>query len=47
VLVWAFIGIAQKQSANSLVATSSWIAVGLLALVVVLIPIAKRRFVRG
>jgi hypothetical protein len=47
VLVWAFIGIAQKQSANSLVFTSSWIAVGLLALAVVIIPIAKRRFVRG
>jgi hypothetical protein len=46
VLVWAFIGIAQKQSANSLVSTSSWIAMGLLALVVIIIPIAKRRFVR-
>lgn len=42
VLVWAFIGIAQKQSASSLVANTAWITGGLLVLAVITTAFLKR-----
>jgi hypothetical protein len=41
VLVWASVGIAQKQSASSIVATAAWITAGLLVLAVLAIPLLK------
>lgn len=41
VLVWAFVGIAQKQSASSLVASSAWITAGLLLVAFLAIPLLK------
>lgn len=43
VLVWAYIGIAQKQSDTSLVATSALIATGLILLILIIVVIRKYR----
>jgi hypothetical protein len=43
VLVWAFVGIAQKQAASALVATAAWVTSGLLVVAVLIIPFLKRR----
>jgi hypothetical protein len=43
VLVWAYIGIAQKQSETALVATSALIATGLILLVLIVEVVRKYR----
>jgi hypothetical protein len=47
VLVWAFVGIALKQSSNLLVANTAWVSSGILALVVIINPFLKRRTKKG
>lgn len=43
VLVWAFVGIAQKHAGTALVSNFAWVAVGALVLAVVAVPFLKRR----
>jgi benzodiazapine receptor len=43
VVVWAFAGIAVKQSAAPLVSTTAWIAAGLTAVLIVVSPFLYRR----
>jgi hypothetical protein len=43
VLVWAYIGIAQKHPGTSLVASSAWIAAGLILLMLIVAGIRKYR----
>lgn len=43
VLVWALVGIAQKQASNALVSNTAWVMVGVLALALVSMPFIKPR----
>jgi hypothetical protein len=44
VLIWAFVGIAIEQSAEPVIASTSWAVVGILALVGVVYPFRNRSF---
>lgn len=43
VLVWAFVGIALKQSPTPLVANAAWVTAGILAVIVIANPFLRRR----
>ena len=47
VLVWALVGIAQKQAASALVSNTAWVMVGVLALALVIVPFLKDRALKS
>lgn len=43
VLVWALVGIAQKQVSSQLVSTSAWGGAGILAVALLVVPLVRKR----